>query len=334
VGFPEIGSDATNKAYVDQRFLDTPIPWGLITGDDKPRFEFDPEAATLGQNVSRSTLVPESFMTTLGAADKRWRVFADSLSMPNFSVFPAFISVHGYEIENVGDLVYSGDAADKEYVDKVIPRITYDFAQEGDTEKVNISDAILSMKSNRITDLAEPVLDSDAATKGRVDAAVTYTQGIVGDVLQTINNLQEQVNNLMNSAALEIPSTSYFELSYTNTLVQIYRASSIITRLYTNQNTVYTNLRLVLKIIKEDGNLNKEVVFHASQPQVISGAHNFTQKYSFNTFDIIVTYPAPALLNIDLMCDIYATGGARPTVLKSYVYNNKNQTSTRNYIGF
>jgi hypothetical protein len=35
VGFPENPTYATNKAYVDQRFLDSPIPWGLITGDDK-----------------------------------------------------------------------------------------------------------------------------------------------------------------------------------------------------------------------------------------------------------------------------------------------------------
>jgi hypothetical protein len=52
----------------------------------------------------------------------------------------------------------------------------YDFVQDKDTENSNISDATLSMKSNRITDLGESVLDSDAATKGRVDAVVTCMQ--------------------------------------------------------------------------------------------------------------------------------------------------------------
>jgi hypothetical protein len=82
VGLLEIGSDATNKACVDQRFLDTPIPWGLITGDDKPRFEFDPEGVPLGHNVCRSTLVPEHEMVMLGFVDKEWHIRAKSLIMP------------------------------------------------------------------------------------------------------------------------------------------------------------------------------------------------------------------------------------------------------------
>jgi hypothetical protein len=286
VGLPEIGSDAANKAYVDQRFLDTPIPWGMITGDDKPLFH----SGTISGVVSgvyetciflEHTIIPApESLVSLGLSDH------------------PFLEVTAVTIQIKETLIAAW--------------------------------GLIHCKKNRVQHDASPEEDDDAATKkyvdNRVDAAVTYLQGVIGDAVQTISNLQDQVNNLMNSAALEIPSTTYFEFSFTNTNIQFYEASSIITLLSTNQNTMYTNLRLVLKIIKEDGNLNKEVVFYASQPQGIPGAHNITQKYSFNTSNITLSgsvYLALAILKLDLTCDIYATGGARPTVLKSYVYNNK-----------
>jgi hypothetical protein len=158
-------------------------------------------------------------------------------------------------------------------------------------DTINCLIGVINCQSNRVQFVGTPEQDTDVASKGyvdnRADAAVTYTQGIVGDVLQTINNLQDKVTNLMNTTALEIPTTTYFESSFTTSY--IYETSSIIILLCTNQNTVYTNLRLVLKIIQEDGNLNKEVVFYASEPQGILRAHNFTQKYSFNTSDITLS---------------------------------------------
>jgi hypothetical protein len=265
VGLPEIGSDAANKAYVDQRFLDTEIQWGMITGDDKPLIY-----ASDGLHVLQRPLVPAP--NTLGGLG--------TFDNPFFNISTASIGVK---------------------------------------DTFNVVFGIISCMEKRVQHAASPVQDTDVANKEYVDNRVS------GEALQTISSLQDQVNNLMN-ATLEIPSTTYFEFSFTNTYIQIYESSSIITLLFTNQNTVYTNLRLVLKLISEDGNLNKEVVFYVSEPQGILNAHNFTQKYSFNTFDIKVSgseYPAPAMLKIDLMCDIYATGGARPTVKKSYLYNKK-----------
>jgi hypothetical protein len=65
VGLPENGSDAANKAYVDQRFLDTPIPWGLITGDDKPLIY-----ASDGLNFLQRPLVPApNTLSSLGTFD-------------------------------------------------------------------------------------------------------------------------------------------------------------------------------------------------------------------------------------------------------------------------
>jgi hypothetical protein len=295
VGFPEIGSDATNKAYVDQRFLDTPIPWGMITCDDKPLLYSGTIPGVISGeyetcNFLEHTMIPApESLVSLGLCDR------------------PFLEVTTVTIQIKETLIAAW--------------------------------GLIHCKEDRVQHVASPEEDTDAATKGyvdnRADAAVTYLQGVIGDAVETINNLQDQVNNLMSTAALEIPSTTYVEFSFTTTDIQIYETSSIITLLYTNENTVYTNLRLVLKIIQEDGNLNKEVVFYASQPQGVLGAHNFTQKYSFNTSNITLSGSVyPALLKLDLMCDIYATGGARPTVLKSYVYNKKTQTTTRVYIGF
>jgi hypothetical protein len=240
------------------------------------------------------------------------------LTMPGMFYVGLGFSARGTTINDAGDPVYSGDAANKAYVDRVTPRINYDFAQEGDTEKVNISDAILSMKSNRITDLlAEPVLDSDAATKGRVDAAVTYTQGIVGDVLQTINNLQYQVNDIMNSMAMEIPSTTYMHLfsAYPEFKFELQAATSTVSLLQTNENTVYTNLRLVIKVIRVDGAIDKEVTLLESQLEMLSSSECFTQKYTFSTYETpLMESVETAAVIFDLMCDIYATGRARPYI--------------------
>jgi hypothetical protein len=80
---------------------------------------------------------------------------------------------------------------------------------------------VINCMENRVQYVASPEEDTDAANKeyvdDRADAAVTYLQGLIVDAVQMIRNLQDQVNNLINTAALEIPSTTYFEFSFSNT---------------------------------------------------------------------------------------------------------------------
>jgi hypothetical protein len=208
---------------VDQRFLDIEIEWGMITGDDKP---------LLHSGILHGYL-----------DDRKW-IYVERTMIPTMlSGHTASLGINDHPFSQI----HCGILSIK--------------------DKLYIYLGVITVHGNRVHSVGTPEQDTDAATKGcvdnRTDAAVTYLQGVIGDALQTISNLQDQVNNLMNSAALETPSTTYFEFSFTSTYIQIYETSSIITLLFSNQNTVYTNLRLELKIIQGDGNLNKEVV-HSS----------------------------------------------------------------------
>jgi hypothetical protein len=74
VGLPENPTDAANKTYVDQAFLDNPVPWGLITGDNKPsiNYEFVQDGDVDKANISSASVLPLiTCNNSLGSEQKR-----------------------------------------------------------------------------------------------------------------------------------------------------------------------------------------------------------------------------------------------------------------------
>jgi hypothetical protein len=133
VGLPEIGSDATNKSYVDQAFLDNPIPWGLITGDNKPsiNYEFEQDGDVDRANISSASIVPLiDANSSLGSEQKRW----DNV----FGQFGQFTGLYSDAIE---------------------------------TEMLYVNNT-LSMNGNRITQIGAPESGTDAVNKSYVDSQI------------------------------------------------------------------------------------------------------------------------------------------------------------------
>jgi hypothetical protein len=128
VGLPEIGSDAANKAYVDQRFLDTEIQLGMITGDDKPLLYSGTIPALINGyyetcNFLQNTLIPEpDSFTSLGLSDRPF-LGVNSIILQIKDTFIAARGTINYR-ENRVRVVASPeedtDAATKGYVDDIV----------------------------------------------------------------------------------------------------------------------------------------------------------------------------------------------------------------------
>lgn len=205
VGTPRDGSDAVNKIYVDNQINSVnskfsnylPLSGGTMTGQ-------------INMNSQKLT----GLSTPSNASDAATKAYVDSQFagsgtgdfLSNGSVpMTGNLQMGNHLITNLATPSNSTDAANKSYVDsQVETRLTQSAA---DSRYVNISGdtmtGALSMGANKITGLATPTENTDAATKAYVDSQ--FAGSGTGDFLASgivpmTGNLQMGSHKIVNLA--------------------------------------------------------------------------------------------------------------------------------------
>jgi hypothetical protein len=119
VGFPVLGSDAATKAYVDQSLFSTPIPWGFITGNDKPMMHTENFSGEK-RLIAETHILPAEgdLFTNIGNGGRPfYNITCKNISIHNFAILQGSLFLQNNHIHDLAAPEEDDHAATKKYVD-------------------------------------------------------------------------------------------------------------------------------------------------------------------------------------------------------------------------